>query len=275
MSDPKGYTLVEVMLFIALTSFLLLVAVSNITAAQRNVQFAQSVRDLESRVGDLINDVPTGFFPTNSTIGCRVLGSGPDIYISAGEELGSNENCLHVGKALQFSPDGNDDKLLVYTLAGRRLSSNDSPVLNIDEAEPVAVAKPLDLSFNDVVTEITLGNGVEFGRIFNADVSPPTASSSFGIIGIVTNFEGTTPTNKVSEGQSVQIGGILGSTQGVAKSNAVNRINTLSSANFVTAEGGMVICLTDGGNRKASLTIGSKGSGGVRLDIDDYNVGCN
>lgn len=277
-SRGGGYTLVEVLIFIGLTSALLIVAVANISGNQRATQFSQSVRDFESRVRDIVNDVPTGYFPTNSTIGCRIVG-GPEVFTSGTPtNLGGNPDCLYVGKAMQFAPNGDDEKMLLYTLAGRRVTAAGDTVKTIDEAEPIAVARPGDGSFTDSVEEVNLRFGVRVRKVFNAD----TPLNTYGIVGVLSRFEGSTPTNETSEAQAVQIGGIVGSDLNISEADAVNvYMNNLTGNAAVnpggleSAQDGIVICLIDDANRKASLTIGAGGSAGVRLNIDDYNVGCD
>lgn len=274
-----GYTVIEVLLFVALTSFLLLVAIANVTSGQRQVQFVQGVRDFESELSDVVNDVPTGYFPSNDALSCRTGVARPIIDDSGGNGLGKNEECMYVGKALQFRPDGSANKVLVYTLAGQRLISG-QPVTTIDEALPVAVANPATPGFLDTISEIPLRNGVEISRVFNGDgPNPLTFDMMYGSIAILTAFEGSTPAGDVS--QAVQIGAIRGTALGNTKLQAYNLINQLQTTSpgnngeFVRAEGGMVICLSGEGDRKASVVIGAKGSTGTKLDIDTYDQRCN
>lgn len=282
-ASPKtgvGYTVIEVLLFVALTSFLLIVAIANITSGQRQVQFTQGVRDFESELTDIINDVPTGFFPSNNALNCTLGGPRPVIDDSGGNGLGKNGNCMYVGKALQFRPDGDDSKVLVYTLAGRRLNASFNPVTSIDEATPVAVANPAVPGFQDTITEIPLRNGVTVSRVFNGDAPLPLAPSmQYGALSILVTFEGTTPSGDVS--QAVQIGGVRGTAIGNTRSQAYTLINQLQTASpgtngeFVKADGGLVICLDGDGGRKASIVVGAGGSAGTKFDVDTYDQRCN
>ncbi len=279
----SGYTVLEVLLFIAMSSFLLIVAVSNISGNQRRVQFSQGVRDFESELNDILNDVPTGFFPTNSTLSCTASVSGPVIGDGGNAGLGQNAQCVYVGKALQFAPDGNQSTVLIYSLAGLRVTSTGDPVRTVDEAQPVAIANPADPTFDDSTVVLPLRNGIRVSRVFNADVTPVTTDSSYGTVAVLTNFEGTTPTGEAAnESQTVQIGGILGTTLSQTKQNAVTLINDLQTTNggidgqFITPADGIIICLNDEAGRKASVTLGgSVGTSGTKLDIDTYDTRCD
>ncbi len=277
---PKhgGYTIIEVLLFVALTSFLLVVAIANITAGQRQVQFTQGVRDFESQFNDVINDVPTGYYPSNSALTCTVGGPRPVIDDTGGSGLGKSDDCMYVGKALQFRPDADDTKVLVYTLAGQRLLAG-NPVTSLDEAAPVAVAKPSDATFQDTVVEIPLRNGVRIDKVFNGDgVDPVPADLQYGSLAIMVTFEGSAPSGDVS--QAVQIGGIKGTILGENEQAAytlINKLQTISPGNdgeFVKPNSGLVICLVDG-DRRASITTGVSGGSGTKLDIDTYDQRCN
>lgn len=274
-----GYTVIEVLLFVALTSFLLLVAISNVTSGQRQVQFVQGARDFESQLSDIINDVPTGFYPSNDQLSCRPGVGRPVIDDSGGSGLGKNEDCMYVGKAVQFRPDGNDTKALVFTLAGQRLIGG-KPVTSIDEALPVAVANPAVAGFLDSVAEIPLRNGVQVSKVFNGDgPNPLTIDMMYGTIAVLAAFEGSTPAGDMS--QAVQIGAVRGTILGNSKQQAfdlINQLQTTSPGNngeFVRADGGMVVCLIGEGNRKASITLGASGSSGTKLDIDTYDQRCD
>ena len=275
-----GYTIIEVLLFVALTSFLLIIAIANINGGQKQVQFSQGVRDFGSELSDIINDIPTGFFPTNNALTCTVGGSRPTIDDGGGSGLGKDDKCIYVGKALQFRPDGDDSKVLVYTLAGQRLTAAGDLVTSIDEAAPVAVANPADPTFQDTIEEIPLRNGVRISRIFNGDAPTPLAASmQYGVIAIVTTFEGTTPTGDVS--QAVQIGAVRDTTIGSTKLQAYNMINKLQTTSpgnngeLVKATGGIVICLESDNNKKASIVVGTNGSAGTKFDIDSYDQRCD
>lgn len=267
-----GYTILEVLIFVALTSVMLVIAVSNITGNQRQTQFAQSARGFESVLNDVLNDTPTGYFPTNDTIGCRIdaVTNDPEIYNASAQTLGSNVECVYVGKALQFAPNGDTNKVWVYPLAGRRLALGTSePVDTIDEARPVAVSIPTDPGFTDAVQEISLQNDVRVTKIINADTS-----AEYGSVAILTRFEGANPAG-VADAQLVRVGAINGTSQGQNKITAVSAINMLKDpGTLITSTKGIVLCIADSFNHKASIIIGENSSGGVQLDFDSLYGGC-
>ncbi|MBI3624088.1 hypothetical protein HY218_00480, partial [Candidatus Saccharibacteria bacterium] len=56
----NGFTIVESMIFLAVTGTLMLVAFLMINGKQAQAQFATGVRDFNSKIEDIINDISTG-----------------------------------------------------------------------------------------------------------------------------------------------------------------------------------------------------------------------
>jgi len=281
-----GYTILEVLVFLVISSFILIAALGTVNGRQQQVQFTQSVREFESKIADTINDVTTGYYPTNTDLSCSVgvfATDRPTIKEDTNNSnsgVGTNSQCLYVGKALQFAPSDQDaTKFYIYTLAGRRYGLGTTTVKNINEALPVAVAADPIGSFNDSIELAELRYGVEVTKVFE-NGSP---LNGFGVIGIMSKFENGGSLTGTSNSQSVQIGGIKSAItrRNASQEDAVSLINLLTLVNTET-EGyintntdGIVICLKGSGGRKASVTLGAKGSSTTLLQIDDYNGGCN
>ncbi len=277
----KGYTILEVLIFIAVSAVIFVAAMAAISGRQQQVQFAQSVREFDAKIADLVNDVSTGFFPTNETISCQVTAGDVQInnVTAGGEKLGTSDDCLYVGKALQFQPEGRQDVLRIYTLAGKRYQDSKlTPSSTIANAKPKAVSMTSDATFNSSVEEYMLLYGLRVRKVIRP-VSP-SVNTDFGTIGLMSNFGGVS----VSDAQSIKIGGIVGTSLGQTEGQAVTIINSLTDdptqsatngyINTNTPEG-IVLCLIDQNNMKASVSLGALGSNATKLDIDTYDRGCD
>jgi len=275
----RGYTILEVLIFIAVSAFIFFAAMTAVSGRQDRVQFSQSVREFEAKIADTINDVTTGFYPTNNLVECTVNGAdGPAIQQSTiNVELGANSDCLFVGKAIQFVPAGvsnNESKFYIYSLAGRRYSTGTIPVKSIDEAKPVAVAG----AFPDTVELGELRFGVRVTKVFEAS----NFSKEYGVIGILSTFENSGSLVGTSNSQAVQIGGIESAIIGfnAGKEAAIDLIKKLTQTpgvdGYIDADNsGIVVCLEGSSvQQKASITIGGMGGSATNLQIDDYNRGC-
>ncbi|MEM6998011.1 MAG: hypothetical protein AAF413_03825 [Patescibacteria group bacterium] len=98
----SGYTIVEVMIFLTVASAMFVSAISIFTRYQRTTQFNQSVKQFESELRDVVNDVATGVYPELNGIRCRDSGGSITFEVSAAAATGQNNECVLIGKAIQF-----------------------------------------------------------------------------------------------------------------------------------------------------------------------------
>lgn len=127
---PQGFTLVEVLIFLAISLFVLIAALGLIGSQQSRTQFTQGMRDAEGKIQSLINDVSSGFFPSvSSAVLC-------DSFTAA---QGQNQNCIFIGKTIRLTSNSSDYQLI--TLSGRRTLALDPSELvkNLDEADTAEV----------------------------------------------------------------------------------------------------------------------------------------
>ncbi len=141
----SGYTIVEVMIFLAVSAALLFSVMLLIAGQQRRAEFTQALGDLQSGINDVMNDVATGHYIDTNNFTCKApapLAAGyPDTTFDAGKKdfvtpsvrpitsssgggtQGTNDTCIFIGQAIQFNPQntkaGNFVRL--YSVAGRRL----------------------------------------------------------------------------------------------------------------------------------------------------------
>ncbi len=275
----NGYTILEVLIFIAVSSLMFIIAITAVGGRQQQVQFAQATKEFDAKIRDTINDVTTGYYPTNETVSCGLSAGVVEIKPGTGQSIGTNSDCIYVGKVIQFQPDGDSNLVRIYSMAGKRLSDDGStPVSTIEQAMPKAVALPNVPTFTKTSEDYNIPYGLRVTRVIR-----PLSSSTFsdyGLIAIMSSFGGAS----VSESQSVTIGGIFGSQMGSNELSALSVINGLTdSSSLVGTSGylesntseGLVICLESQEGRKASLGFGIKNSATTELKIDNYNSGCD
>lgn len=285
MTGRKGFTVLEVLIFIAVSALIFVTAMTAISGRQNQVQYSQGTRDFDTKLRDIINDVTTGYFPTNESVGC-IVGVDDAVQIVSSfdaTQLGTNDDCIYIGKVIQFVPDGNADKIRVYVMAGRRYIDNEDlePVTTVAEAKPKLVYAPDDANLQNTYEEYTLLYGMKVTRVFQPSDAGPI---EYGAVGIISNFGGSL----TSESQTVQVGGIAGTTLGVepgtARNEALNIINNLTDDEaFGDDDGffekntnsGIVVCLENFEGKKASVGFGARGTTSTTLQLDDYNEECD
>lgn len=109
----NGYTIVEVLIFLAVSGGLLVSAATLINGRQERVRFSQSIDNMAQQLEDVLNDVSTGFYPTAGNIGCTETAGTLNIS-SVSKEQGTNAGCVFSGKLLSFTNNSTDYD--VYTI---------------------------------------------------------------------------------------------------------------------------------------------------------------
>lgn len=141
-----GYTVVELMIVLAVTGALAVGVFAGITTQRRNSEFTQAVKAFEHLLNDIANDVNHGYFPKKAGINIECAPDNPGNTVQFSnpgfdKEQGTNDGCIFVGKAIQFRPNNDMQAINVYTLAGRRYVGNNIANLTQDliQASPRVV----------------------------------------------------------------------------------------------------------------------------------------
>jgi type II secretory pathway pseudopilin PulG len=75
MKRSGGFTIIETMLYLAVSTALMVSTILIISNQQKGTEFHQAVKDLENQFQDQFNDVSTGYFQRKDSTSCS-LGSG-------------------------------------------------------------------------------------------------------------------------------------------------------------------------------------------------------
>lgn len=146
----SGYTIIEVLIFLAISGVLILSSIFFLSGREASNQFAASMRDMQSKMQDWINDATTGFAGSANassglgTANCNTPSQGgrPRIMASGGGP--NTPDCIFLGKAIQFTDDnspptsGQESKVYAYPIFGTRVNPSGDLVSNLTEAMPVA-----------------------------------------------------------------------------------------------------------------------------------------
>ena len=271
-----GYTIVEVMMFLAISGALFVIAMFAIGGKQAQAQFAQGIRDFQSRIDDITNDVSTGYFPQPGSYSCTAPDqtTGAAVSFAAGTAVqGENEDCIFVGKVLHFTQDSRSVSLL--TVGGRRATREGLPVSTLAQAKPLTIdGSPTCGSPCPNMTEtFTIDGGLIvrdiISRVGTNPISHPAAVAIFSSLPQQSNgaTSGSLTTNTVTIPSSQ-----MAVDDVVATASKVNNMTTAASPpefNPVT-----VICLQHGaGGKKAALVMGARGRQPyAEVHVDDADV---
>ena len=260
-----GYTLIEVLIFLAVSGVLFVSAILAISGRQQAVEFQQSTRDAQNLMNDIINQVSSGFYPKTDDIICSVVGAGsPTITVGAAgsQTQGSSDDCVFLGKSLQFT-NGTDFK--VISIAGRRYKSGNIESGSLAEAKPVGITNPIDIS-----EDKHFQSGLSVTCVGLPSVCSTPTPPSAGAVMFIGSFPNTTTTGNLASGtQHISFGVVPVSTLNDTQVEIdANIANSATAPAFLDDPNGVVICLTDAGgtgNNRAKITLGGVNHGGGQL----------
>jgi type II secretory pathway pseudopilin PulG len=270
----QGYTIIETLIFLAITGSLFVTVAILITGQQRKTEFNQGVRDLESSMQDISNDIATGYYANTNNFICSdggVAGVRPVISSSGTNNQGANNGCTFIGKVVQFAPSGSKSTYKIYTVVGKqRVGNQDAQDFN--KAMPTVIyPENAGSGIPDASDTNTLAGGVtaEWVRYTNSPATP----QQIGSFGFFTSFgKPSTSTGSLSGTQDIQLVPIKNTTNLDNPAAAVTQVNNASNLTLVNPSGGIEVCLQSGGtDQYVIMTIGGNGrSTSVNLT---YNSG--
>lgn len=143
----NGFTMIEVMLFLAITGLLFLIGFWGTTFQVRNVRFTDGIRDLHSYMQQQYSLVSTGANPRNVTATCSNPGGGASTGVTLSDTggtastAGTASGCILLGKLLKFNP--NTSTVTSYYVVGKRLDdSSTNPTLTGDDMTDLINSSP-------------------------------------------------------------------------------------------------------------------------------------
>jgi hypothetical protein len=244
------------MIFIAVSAVLFFGAILVFRGQQAQTQFSQAMRDIDSKIQSVINDTSTGFFPGGNSFGCDASAPAPAPiqFTNTPGTQGSRIQCIFLGKALHFAPEGDHQQMNIYTVAGRRQAGAptvnaklESEVRNLNEATPSIVFDD-DV---DLTESYTLRHGMKLK-------SGATSASPGFMAGFYTSLNAPSATNLFSGTQTVGL-----SPYFLAENSTKQQAKTIvegGTSQINSAAGSWTLCFERGdGNQTARLTVGGSG----------------
>ena len=269
----RGYTIVEVMIFLAVSAALFASAVAAINIQNRRNQFNQSVIEFEQRLSDLLNDVETGYYPRGSNFTCQISGGRPQITPGTSQQ-GTNRDCIFIGRTIQFAPDElGPTGFNIYSIVGLRQGVNSAEAGNIEEAKPIA----LDGEAGTIIEQGILDSGVEIAKVF-ANPTGTSTNIETGGLAVLSGFGQTASSGAGLESGFIRVAlAIVPSTKvNQPKDQFISAVQALTEESINQAASGFVICLQESGigGRHATINVGTSGRLSVEKNIDVWPEEC-
>ncbi|MDB5185916.1 MAG: prepilin-type N-terminal cleavage/methylation protein [Candidatus Saccharibacteria bacterium] len=274
--QPRGYTVVETLIFLAVSSALFVSAYRLVSGQQAKAEFSYGTRELVSRIQDVMNDVSTGYYYNADNFRCTAGASGPvAITPAATGDQGRNSGCIFIGRAIQFAPNdtGSQESIRIYSIVGRRqAASSTRDVSSLAEAMPVPLSPRGGLPQVDVTETFPTPNNlvVKWARYNNgAGVSPATQTMT---VGFFTNF--SNGSLQKGSARNVDVIPIPGTQVSSSKATTGQAIFAATAPTVVNPSDGVDICVENpSGGQHAILNIGGN-KRQLNTDIAIKSGGC-
>jgi prepilin-type N-terminal cleavage/methylation domain-containing protein len=282
--DTHGFTIVEVMIVLAVTGAMLIAGLMAINGQQQRTEFSQAVNDIQSQINDVINNVSSGYYTNTNNFKCEAGADGPTLQtVANANNQGANKDCIFLGRALQFGLAGNEDQFNTYNVVGLRQITGSNGSLReaalLDEAKPKLLAPGTSPSsdFPDATVKTKLLYDLKPVKILYADKghnggAPGTA----GGVAFVSSLAQYNDKNLLESGsQVINVIPLVGTQLGQAAPAAVDAVNLYlrDPAAIINPSDGIAVCFKSGGtDQYAVITIGSNGrQPTTKLDIYSDN----
>lgn len=134
----SGFTIIEVLIVLAVTALLFLSATALISGRSSQTEFDQSSRNFEQQIENVITQVDSGTYNATSA-GCT-QGSTSLTFGGGNTGQGTDGNCTYIGAVVQLGEGSDQSYMDTYVLGGNRLQNGgSSDVTGLTNAAPTIV----------------------------------------------------------------------------------------------------------------------------------------
>jgi type II secretory pathway pseudopilin PulG len=243
--QPLGYTIVEVLIVLAVSAMMFVVAANFINGKQERTAFNQGSNELVSQLQSILDDVKDGHY-SDVPINCSTA-SGPVTFpVVASPGQGSNQDCVFMGKLVHFYESGTPlpERYEVISLAAKRADTGSV----LSDVAPIM----------DLTTQVTVPQSLDITDIQVTDSSGLHLSSSIGFA------------QSLIVGGSTQPMSIVYNNPSLSNSGPITVSTSIDGSNTMVAQSA-IFCVTDG-TRQAKIIIGGNGNQ-LNIDIEQQGLG--
>ncbi len=286
--DARGYTIIEVMIVMAITTALLVGVMAGISGQQRRTEFSQSVNDFQSQINDVINTVSTGYAVNTQNFNCTAPGGlGPQLDTTPPfNTQGKNKDCIVLGRAMQMAVGTEPGAYNTYTVLGQRQDSAGKEVTSINAIATAGGAIPTVASATNGGADSFDTGKIQYGvtttkMFYTTDGTLGTAQNIGAVAFLSSLGQYTGCTNLCSGTTNVQLYAVQATSLNAGAGTVTPVSSGLNAGHLLPVPGGsVVVCLKSGGTSQYGvITIGNNNRQlSTKLDIVDTSgataLGC-
>jgi type II secretory pathway pseudopilin PulG len=251
-----GYTIVEVMIFMLVSSALMISALAVVSGRQQRTEFTQSVREADAAVQDVMNDYATGFF-RDDNFSCTAPAGGGPVVVSASvnDGQGARAGCAFIGKVIHFAPVGSDGgQYNVVTVVGRQFQGDilSDLVTDLGQARPRALYGGTNVGGVNLTDIEYFSHGLKIESVVVQNDAGQ--SVHVGAIGFFSSFSDNDPVvGTVSGKQTTQVVAIGGSSLNSTPDQISSLINNIGNGTTIYVNRPITICFQSPGTDQRGL----------------------
>jgi prepilin-type N-terminal cleavage/methylation domain-containing protein len=259
---PLGYTIVEVMIVMAVSGVMFLIAANFINGKQEKTAFTQGVNEMASRIQDVVTQVTSGQY-SDIPLKCTWSGSSTIILPGAATQ-GTRSDCVFLGKLISFAYP-TTHSYQVFSLAGGRAdATNGTPTLAMVDPAIIGSLTITQATTQQIdVTDMTYTDSAGATHTLPATSPPSAATSGYYNVGFIQGLGTSNGAGSFQSGaQSISM--VYSTIDPTTLSSSTNTL-MLQTARSVT------ICMGDG-TQLARLVIGTNNNQ-LSVDVQRLNPG--
>jgi len=262
---PLGYTIIEVMIVLAVSGVMFLIAADFISGKQERTSFTEGVNEMASRIQDTIQQVTSGQY-SDIGLNCSFTGSSTSVF-SGTNPQGTNSTCIFLGKLIHFSEHdaaGGSHNYETFSLAGGLVNPTVSTPVTLANVYPAAIDPSLTTQ-QTIAQRLDVVTGMKVTPFVGSPPVPGPPVTNYSI-GFIQNLGASTGAGSFqSGGQTISmVYGRTLSAPGMTEFAAATALNS----NIDYAQKAQ-ICLTDG-TQTAELIIGTNNN---QFSVDVKQLG--
>lgn len=166
----KGYTIIEALLFLAISSALFSMTIIGMNGQINRSRFKQNMETIQLNINSVLDSVDKGYTLSDGSRTCKVVGGGNNVQIveNSGTQTGVNSSdCVFYGRDISICSGRNSNDMVVSTyLANNRIINQPG------QYQPVNIAS--------LQTTIPIPDGLDFVPTANDVAADDSTSDSVG-----------------------------------------------------------------------------------------------
>jgi hypothetical protein len=266
-----GFTIIEVMVFLAVSGFTFLIAAVFIDGKEAQAEFTQGMNNTNLKIQSIINNVAYGNYPQPAGyyLNCTTAGGGLVITSQAASvgQPSIQPGCLFIGQVLIPEVNSNINSYYdLYSIIGCQFLDSNNNCSSTPGAIPTNLQEEnpqvIPTSVLHIAASQQWPGSVSLAQVFIVDGGKATQTGAVGFFSTLPRDNGSVLQNGTQSVGIVEIN----SYPGEGSSKIISEINSDGSYSdgsiqWLPNNDYVVMCFNGGNNEKGSITIGGYNRG--------------